>query len=150
VERTAAPQAPAKPDAPQAGRTAPATTAPAPAPAPIEVLEAAGFRMTVSPNSDVRGTRLFVASGRLTPPASLSAAEACGPNGLVSIEVKAGSRTVSTRRVILGDDCTFTSRVTFAQTRRFSRATRLRFTARYLGNTRLSPITAATKLARIR
>lgn len=118
--------------------------------APVSRLKPRSMRITVSPRSDTSGERLFTTTGRLTPPSALSADTACASGGIVAVQIKAGSRTISTRRVVLRDDCTFVSRVTFSVTRRFGRATRLKFTARFAGNDRLERSTAPSKFARIR
>jgi hypothetical protein len=83
-----------------------------------------GLRVSVKRG---RGGR-FVTSGRLVPPAGIAAAEACG-SGIVSVQVKAGRRTVSTRRTKLRNTCTFSSAVRFR-----SPARRLTFTVRFFGN----------------
>jgi hypothetical protein len=75
-----------------------------------------------------RRARTFTTTGRLTPPSGVAAGEACG-SGIVSVQVKAGRRTVSTRRTGLRRDCTFRATVTFRRPRRT-----LTFTARFFGN----------------
>jgi len=58
--------------------------------------------------------------------------------------------TLSTRRVNLTTACTYGSSVTFSNPRRFGRSTRLKFTARFAGNARVLPATAAARFARVR
>jgi len=107
---------------------------------------------TVSPASDLRAPFVIRATGRLTRPAGVSAAEGC--NGRVSVQIKGGTSagvTISTRRVNLSATCTYSLRVSFANTRRFGRtATRLKVTTRFLGNARIRPDTAAARFVRVR
>jgi hypothetical protein len=62
--------------------------------------------------------------------------EVCG-SGVVSVQVKAGRRTVSTRRTRLRPDCRFRSAVTFRSARRLGRR-RLTFEVRFFGNRALT------------
>lgn len=102
----------------------------------------------MTPASDVRAKFRFRTSGRLTLPSGISRSTGC--KGRVSVQVKRGSVTLSTRRVSLRKDCTYSSTVTFSDARRFAKVKRLKLTARFLGNTRVSPATAPARLARVR
>jgi hypothetical protein len=102
----------------------------------------------VTPAADRRAPYRFRTSGRLTLPSAITRAVGC--TGRVSVQVKRGSATLSTRRVTLAKDCTYSARVLFVNTRRFARAKRLKFTARFLGNNRVLPTTAAARFARVR
>jgi hypothetical protein len=67
------------------------------------------------------------------------------------VQVKRGGTTISTRRVSLRKDCTYRSTVSFATSKRFGRTIkRLKFTARFLGNTRVAPATATSRYVRVR
>ena len=102
----------------------------------------------VTPAADRRKPFRFRISGRLTLPSGITRSVGC--TGRVSVQIKRGSVTLSTRRVTLGKDCTYSVRVLFNNTRRFARAKRLKFTARFGGNTRVSPTPASARFARVR
>jgi hypothetical protein len=69
---------------------------------------------------------------------------------VVSVQVKAGTRTLSTRRVEIRSNCTYSSTVTFRNRRRFGRARSLRFLARFTGNDVLATARARTRSGRLR
>ncbi len=102
----------------------------------------------VTPTADRRGPFRFRISGRLTLPTGITRSVGC--KGRVSVQIKRGSVTLSTRRVTLAKDCSYSARVVFANARRFARAKRLKFTVRFLGNTRISLTTATARYARVR
>lgn len=102
----------------------------------------------VTPSRKLTAPFRFRTSGKLSLPSGITAAAGC--NGRVSVQVKRGSSTISTRRVTLSKTCTYSSTVSFANRRRFGSATRLKFTARYLGNSLVSPVAAKSVFARIR
>ena len=102
----------------------------------------------VTPTADQRGPFRFRISGRLTLPTGITRSVGC--KGRVSVQIKRGSATLSTRRVTLAKDCSYSARVVFANARRFARAKRLKFTVRFLGNTRVSLTTATARYARVR
>jgi hypothetical protein len=106
----------------------------------------------VTPRRDVRRPHRFRIRGAVKPPSGLSIAQAC-TNGRVLVTTKAGSLTISTRGANLRRDCTYRTRVTFRRPQRFRGATRLRFTARFLGNavmtsTRSDPVRARVRAQR--
>lgn len=96
---------------------------------------------------DLRAPFRFRISGRLTLPSGV--AKSVGCTGRVSVQVKRGSVTLSTRRVALRKDCTYAVSVSFANARRFAQVKRLKFTARFVGNSRVSPTTAPARFARV-
>jgi hypothetical protein len=102
----------------------------------------------VSPSRDVRAPYRFRISGQLTRPAGISRAAGC--SGRVSVQIKRGRTTISTRRVSLRSDCSYSLRVSFANRRRFGSLARLRFTARFAGNARILPARAPARFARVR
>jgi hypothetical protein len=103
----------------------------------------------VAPGRDRRAPFTFLSSGRLTLPAGVSPALGCA-DGIVSVQIKAGARTLSNRRARLRRDCSFRSGVTFNSRRRFGRARSLRFTIRFTGNEVLNRTTAVARNVRVR
>lgn len=89
--------------------------------------------LKVTPKTDKRAPFSFKASGKVTPPASVSQALGCA-DGIVAIQVKAGRKTLSNRRVKLTKSCTFSQKVSFRSRQRFAKNGKLKFTARYAGN----------------
>lgn len=142
---TGCPPAVAPPAATALTPTAPTATAPT-ATSPTRGRGTLSARVT--PPADLRPAFSFTTSGRLTLPAGVSRAAGC--NGRVSVQVKRGGTTISTRRVSLRANCTYSLRVSFASSRRFGTATRLKFTARFLGNALVAPTTAGARFARVR
>jgi hypothetical protein len=107
------------------------------------------FSLSLSPSRDLTRPHRFRATGRVSLPPSVTAAQGCR-DGVVSVQVKAGTRTISTRRVNIRRNCTFSSTVSFRDRSRFGRATRLKFTARFTGNKVLSRSSAASRFGRVR
>ena len=89
--------------------------------------------LSVTPRRDRRPPFSFRARGRVRLFAGINPAQACR-GGRVSVQVKVGRKTVSTRRVRLRGDCSYRSRVTFRKRSRLGRTGQLRFRARFLGN----------------
>jgi hypothetical protein len=110
---------------------------------------AAPLSARLTPARDTRAPFAFRITGRLTLPAGVLPSQACTA-GQVSVQVKAGSRTLSTRRASLRGDCTYGSSVSFSRRSRFGRARSLRFTARFLGNTVLKAARASSRTGRVR
>jgi Ca2+-binding RTX toxin-like protein len=86
----------------------------------------------VTPKKDKRGPFSFKATGRVTKSAAVSNALGC--KGTVAVQVKAGSKTISNRRVKVKKNCTYSQKVTFKNRKRFSKNGKLKFTARFSGN----------------
>lgn len=110
---------------------------------------ATSFTSRVTPSGDTTAPHRFVTTGRIGRPASVTAAQGCTA-GVVSVQVKAGSRTISTRRANISRSCTYRVTVTFTDRSRFRGATRLKFTARFLGNAILERRSASAKTVRVR
>ena len=93
-------------------------------PRPVEVtrFRPSSLSMRLSPTRDRRGPYSFRARG------TLRSAGAC--SGSVRVTAKAGRRTVSSRRARLRSNCTYSVRVRFSS----RPASRLRFNARFAGN----------------
>ena len=70
--------------------------------------------------------------------------------GEVTIQVKAGRTTISTRRARVTSACRFASQVAFASARRFGRRRTLRFTVRFAGNAILARRSAGPLSVRAR
>ena len=109
----------------------------------------AGITGAVTPARDRRAPFRFRTAGRLRLPAGVTPALGCA-EGQVSIQVKAGAKTISTRRANLSRTCTFSSTVTFRDRRRFTRNGRLRFTLRFTGNEVLTRSVAVARNVRTR
>jgi hypothetical protein len=97
-------------------------------PAPAAAGGRTGLRFSVRRRAPFR----FVTSGTVIPPAGVSRTAACA--GLVTVQVKAGRNTVSTRRARVSADCRFRSTVAFTARRRLGGHRRLRFFVRFSGN----------------
>jgi len=102
----------------------------------------------VSPKADRRRPYRFTVSGRLGIPAGMRKADGC--QGRMSVQVKAGSRTVSSRRTSVTPACTFAQRLTFADARRFARRRSLRVAVRFNGNRFLLPKRVGVRSVRVR
>ena len=88
--------------------------------------------LRLKPKRDRKSPYRFVATGNVIAPAGLSPLAAC--QGRVAVQVKAGRKTISNRRVQVRSNCTYRSVVTFKDRKRFSRNGKLGFKARFLGN----------------
>lgn len=97
----------------------------------------AAFTATVRPHRDRRAPYAFRFSGRLSLPAGVTAPTAC--KGNVSVQIKRGTKTISTRHPFVRSDCTWVSNVRFANRSRMGRTGRLKVSVRFQGNDVLSP-----------
>jgi len=100
-----------------------------------------------TPRRDTSAPYRFATSGRLTLPAGVTPAQGC--EGTVTVQIKAGSKTVSTRRAQLRSNCTYRSQVTFRLPSRLRPRT-LRVVTRFGGNEVLSPDSAPRQTVRVR
>lgn len=100
------------------------------------------------PRRDARRPHTFTSTGVLALPAGVTRREGCF--GRVYVTVKAGTRTISTRRVRLSRACSFRSTVAFTLPSRFRNATRLKVRARFQGNDVLNPRRSRTVAVRVR
>ena len=107
----------------------------------------AALSARTTPGRDRRAPYRFTTTGRLTLPAGVTAAQAC--RGTVTVQIKAGRKTVSTRRVKLRPNCTYRSRVTFRIPQRLRPRT-LRRTVRFGGNSVVSAASATRQTLRVR
>jgi hypothetical protein len=99
------------------------------------------------PRRDTRAPYRFTTTGRLTLPTAVTPAQGC--RGTVTVQIKAGRKTVSTRRVRLRSDCSYRSRVTFRIKRRLRPRT-LRRSVRFGGNAVMAAKSAKRQTLRIR
>jgi len=144
---------PPPPAPPAATPPPPPTVVPGPPPPPTVVpvvppRKGGKLSATITPRSDTRSPYVFRTRGKLTLPSGITRANGC--SGRVSVQVKRGNTTISTRRVSLSRTCTYSSKVTFTSRKRFASFKRLKFTARFLGNRRVSPVSATPRFAQVR
>lgn len=102
-----------------------------------------------TPGRDRRAPFRFLTTGRVVLPSAVRSAVGCD-EGVVAVRVKAKRKTISTRRTTLKSNCTFASRVSFRDRRRFTRSGRLRFQVRFTGNDVLTARSARTRGVRTR
>jgi hypothetical protein len=114
----------------------------------VDRFAARGLTARVTPARDTRAPFRFRTSGRLRAPDGLTPAQAC--QGTVSVQVKAGTRTLSTRRAALRRDCTYASAVRLRSRARFGRRGALRFVVRFAGNAVVQPSRPVVRTARTR
>jgi len=136
----------ATPGGPGAAPAPPA--GPAPGPRGTGGRRPAGLVARVGPRVDRRRPYRFTVSGRLALPAGVRPADGC--QGRVSLQVKAGTRTLSNRRVRVTPACTFRQPVTFSNARRFAGRSRLTVLVSFNGNGFLLPKRAASVRVRVR
>ena len=82
----------------------------------------------------------FTTSGKLNLPSNVNAADGC-KGGAVTVQFRAGKKTISSRRVGLKKDCTFRSAVTFKIPARLHPKS-LTVIVRFLGNGTMNPKSA--------
>ena len=116
-------------------------------PKPIARVRVKSLSVKVAPKRDRRSPYRYRTTGKVTLPAGIKASDGCA--GKISVQIKRGKKTVSTRRVKLRANCTYLSRVTFTSKRLKGRG-RLKVTVRFLGNSRLLPKTAKPVYVRFR
>ena len=112
-------------------------------------LFAARLSSKLSPARDRTRPWRFRLTGRVVLPGTVAPALGCG-DGVVSVQVKAGTRTVSTRRVEIRSNCSYSSTVTFRDRSRLRTARSLRFLARFTGNGVVAAARATTRTGRLR
>jgi hypothetical protein len=96
--------------------------------------------LKLNPGRDTRAPYRFQVTGNLTLPPTVARTQGC-QGAEVSIIVRAGSRIVATRRLTLSRVCGFQRRISFTS----RPGTRPRFTAKFLGNDVMQPISAPSK-----
>jgi Ca2+-binding RTX toxin-like protein len=99
--------------------------------------------LKLNPGRDTRAPYRFQVTGNLTLPPFVSRTQGC-QGAEVSIIVRAGSKIVATRRLTLSRVCGYQRRIDFSS----RPGTRPRFTAKFLGNDVVQPISAPSKTGR--
>ena len=107
----------------------------------------ASLTAITTPVRDRRAPYRFTTRGRLQLPPGILPGPGC--TGPVAVSLKAGTKTVSTRRVAVDRDCRFTSRVTFRLPRRL-RPRSLAVVAVFAGNEVVGAATAPRQTVRTR
>jgi hypothetical protein len=105
--------------------------------------------LRVSPTRDRRPPVRFTASGTVALPTAVRPGVGC-IGGTVSIQVKAGTRTIATRRVGLRVNCTYRLTLSFGDSSRFRGRSALRVRARFGGNDVVEARSSATRTVRLR
>src|SRR3954468_6907895 len=108
----------------------------------------AGVRVRLRPRRDRRAPFRFTTTGTIVPPPGTSRGAAC--KGHVTIQIKAGRRTISTREARVHPSCSFRSRTRFAGRRRFRGRRTLRLLVRFTGNAVAAPSSARSQPIRVR
>lgn len=106
-----------------------------------------GLRVRVRPHRDRRAPYRFTTTGTISPPAGVSRTAACA--GQVTVQVKAGRKTISTRRARVTPACRFRSSVSFGDRQRFDGRRSLRFLVRFTGNAVLARRSAKPRSIRV-
>jgi hypothetical protein len=101
--------------------------------------------LKVRPTRDRSLPYRFTSSGTLKLPAGVAGTDGC--SGTVSVQIKSGAKTISTRRVKVGSNCKYKSSVTFKARGRLKARGTLKVKARYGGNQFLK--TAASRTAKV-
>jgi Ca2+-binding RTX toxin-like protein len=105
------------------------------------------FSTKTSPSKDTKFPFRFTTSGKITLPANVTKALGC-KGGFISVQFRAGKKTVSNRRVGLKSNCTYKSAVTFRIPSRLHPKT-LQVLVRFLGNGTLTAKKATTRKVRV-
>jgi Ca2+-binding RTX toxin-like protein len=113
----------------------------------VDRFGARSLSLTLSPSRDRKAPYRFFASGKLTLPAPVSRTQGCG-DGQVTITIKAGKKTVGTRRIPISRVCEYKLRISFPH--RPASTSTLRFTARFSGNDVLQAASSPSRLGRTR
>lgn len=150
IGSTESPTGPDAPPQPQAAQPAPPPPPAEGGPVILRRVKPGGMTVNLSPKTDLEAPYRFRVSGRVIPPSGFTPETACNSIGVVNVQVKAGKKTISSRRVALRPDCTYRVNVAFKDDSRFAVSKRLKFTARFLGNATLEPIFPRPVLGRVR
>jgi Ca2+-binding RTX toxin-like protein len=111
----------------------------------VDRFSARSLSLKLSPSRDRKAPYRFNASGKLTLPTPVSRTQGCG-DGQITITVKAGKKTVATRRTSISRVCEYKLRITFPH----RPASTLRFTARFSGNDVMQAKAAPSRTGRTR
>ena len=120
-----------------------ATASPAPT-TTVTPVAPTGLTLAATPKRDRRLPYIYKFTGKLGLPAGVTAAQGCF--GKVTVRVKKGTKTISTRTVQLTSNCAYVSKGKFTQKHRLRRrGGTLKVLVRFLGNARLAKISARTR-----
>lgn len=146
AEKRLAPVAPPtdKPAPPVAPPAPPTPAAPIARKAPRKLSSSSSLKRTKS------GKYRFRATGRLTLPKGVARSACRAGGGTVTVQIKAGANTISTRRVKLDRTCKYTVRITFRSRARFGKHKRLSVVAKWSGNRALGPKPAKRFTVKVR
>lgn len=108
---------------------------------------AGSLSVRTTPVKDTKVPFRFTTSGKLTLPANVRSADGC-KGGFVTVQFRAGKKTVSSRRVGVKPDCTYKSAVTFRIPGRLH-PKRLNVLVRFGGNAMLNPKSGKTLKVRV-
>lgn len=87
--------------------------------------------IATTPKKDTTSPYRFTTAGKLVLPPTVTRTQGC--QGIVTVQIKAGTKTISTRRAKVSKTCTYRSRVSFTLPRRLNPKT-LRIQAVFAGN----------------
>lgn len=141
-------------------RLAPAAPAPTPTPTPVAppapptpaVARKAPSKLSTASKLQrtKSGQYRFRFTGRLTLPSGVAKSACRAGGGTVTLQIKAGANTISTRRVKLDRNCKYAVRINFRSRARFGNRTRLTVIAKWSGNRVLGPKPAKRFTVRVR
>lgn len=137
------------PVAPPVGPPAPPVAPPAP-PTPAAARKAPRKLSATSKLQRTKGQYRFRFSGKLTLPSGVAKSACQAGGGTVTVQIKAGSNTISTRRVKLDRNCKYAVRINFRSAKRFGKRTRLSVVAKWSGNRVLGPKPAKRFTVKVR
>lgn len=127
----------------------PVVAPPAPAPAPpVARVRPRKLSASTTPKRDRKSPYTFRTKGKLSLPDGISKAQGCTPVSRVTVTFKHGSKTVSSRRVKLKSDCTYSSKVTLKNSKSLGNGG-LTVKARFAGNAVLLSRSAKTQAVRL-
>jgi Ca2+-binding RTX toxin-like protein len=109
---------------------------------PAQRKKTPGLSAKVAPRRDRSAPFNFVVTGKLKRPKGISATNGC--TGKVRVQAKRGKKVLATRTGFVDNTCHYTVPLKL----KTHRAGRVKFVARFLGNTVLKPKTAKTRTAR--
>lgn len=148
AERNLTPLAPPMPPAPPAPPLAPPTppAPPAARKAPRKLTTSSSLKRTKSGRYRYR----LRFSGRLALPSGVAKSACRAGGGTVTVQVKAGRNTISTRRVKLNRNCRYAVRINFRSAKRFGKRKRLTVVTKWSGNRTLAAKPAKRFTVRVR
>lgn len=135
AEKRLTPETPAPAPTPSAPPVAP----PAPPTAPVARKAPRKLSTSSKLQRTKKGQYRFRFSGRLALPSGVTTSACRAGNGTVTVQIKAGANTISTRRVKLDRNCKYAVRINFRSAKRFGKRSRLAVVTKWSGNRVLGP-----------